>query len=68
MVRAAVVYRTTHPSTIHRGQRKADVQPRRSRIIFAAGKEVEGGDVSVSTHVSWGASEGHRIGQHTAGQ
>jgi hypothetical protein len=51
MVRATVVHRTTHPSTIYRGQRKADVQPRRSRIIFTAGEEVEGGDISVGTHV-----------------
>jgi hypothetical protein len=51
MVRAAVVYRTTHPSTIYRGQRKADVQPRRSRIIFTAGEEVEGGDVSINAYV-----------------
>jgi hypothetical protein len=29
---------------------------------------VEGGDISVSTHVGRGASEGYRIGQYIAGQ
>jgi hypothetical protein len=62
MVRAAVIHRTTYPSTIYRGQRKADVQPRRSGIIFAVGEEVEGGDVGVSAHIGRGASESHRIG------
>jgi hypothetical protein len=45
-----------------------EVQPGRSRVVFAAGEEVEGGDVSVNTHVGRGTGESYRIGQRITGQ
>jgi hypothetical protein len=62
LVRQAVVHLRTRRSTIHGGERKPDVQPRCSGVVFTAGQEVEGRIVSVSTHVGGGTSESDRIG------
>jgi hypothetical protein len=67
LVRQAVVHLRTRRSTIHRGERKLDVQPRCSRVVFTAGQEVEGGIVSVGTHVGRGTSKSDRIGQRLIG-
>ena len=68
LVRQAVVHPRTRRSTIHGGERKPDVQPGCSGVVFTAGQEVEGGIVSVGTHVGGGTSESDRIGQRPTGQ
>jgi hypothetical protein len=51
LVRTAVVHLCTRRSTIHRGQRKLDVQPGCSRVVFTVGQEVERGIVSINVIV-----------------
>jgi hypothetical protein len=58
----AFVHRSSRTRTIYRGRREPDVQPRRDRVVFAAGQEVEGGIVSFSTYVGRSTSQSHRIG------